>query len=235
MEKINTMFELLEEWWKYPGYQLERRLDIFFAIYLEKILKKLKNIDIKTKENIFAEFPIRKFEGNEKDYSSYNADYAVFYKNEANQFNLCLVELKTDMNSIKKKSQIEYYKNVKERNIKQIIEEGVIAIYGKSKSWIKYEVILKKLEKMNLLTENNKKRCKKLEWNIEKESFVDDKIKTDVVYIIPNKSHKDAKLLDDFKNNIIDFKDITTILQSEKDIFSQKFCELLTKIYESYE
>ena len=38
-DKIEKIFKLLKKWNKYPKYQLERRLDIFFTIYLPEILK----------------------------------------------------------------------------------------------------------------------------------------------------------------------------------------------------
>ena len=40
MEKLlNKLFETLDDWRNLPAYQLERRADVFFAIYLDEIIK----------------------------------------------------------------------------------------------------------------------------------------------------------------------------------------------------
>jgi len=36
---IDNLFNLLDDWRTLPAYQLERRADIFFALYLDKILE----------------------------------------------------------------------------------------------------------------------------------------------------------------------------------------------------
>ena len=85
-DKIEKIFKLLSKWYKYPKYQLERRLDIFFSIYLPEILKERGiYIDI---DDIFPEFPLKK-ENNQ----STNADYAIF-ENKDDEVTLYLVELK---------------------------------------------------------------------------------------------------------------------------------------------
>lgn len=57
MKKIVELFEKLDEWRFLPSYQLERRSDIFFALYLDVIFKELENEII---IEIIPEFPIRK-------------------------------------------------------------------------------------------------------------------------------------------------------------------------------
>ncbi len=53
---IHLLFNLLDDWRTLPAYQLERRADIFFAIYLDKILEKHKGVKINL---IIPEFPVR--------------------------------------------------------------------------------------------------------------------------------------------------------------------------------
>ena len=60
MNEIEQIFKLLRNWYKLPKYQLERRLDIFFVLYLPDILSNLKGIHIKSYDNILPEFPIKK-------------------------------------------------------------------------------------------------------------------------------------------------------------------------------
>ena len=80
MNDIEKIFDLLKKWYKFPKYQLERRVDIFFALYLPDILKKKRKnyvIDEEKKyDYIIPEFPLRK----KDSYASNNADYAVFCK-----------------------------------------------------------------------------------------------------------------------------------------------------------
>ena len=57
MEQLITkLFDTLDDWRNLPAYQLERRADIFFAIYLEEIIQAKFNINI---EFIIPEFPVR--------------------------------------------------------------------------------------------------------------------------------------------------------------------------------
>lgn len=55
-EIIDKLFKHLDNWRHLPAYQLERRADIFFGIYLQEILKKKFNEDI---DFIVPEFPVR--------------------------------------------------------------------------------------------------------------------------------------------------------------------------------
>ena len=63
--KIEKIFSNLDIWRKLPKYQLERRLDIFFTIYLKEIVEVfykeiLNEKDIKLSEVIIPEFPLKK-------------------------------------------------------------------------------------------------------------------------------------------------------------------------------
>ncbi len=79
--KIEQIFKNLESWRKLPKYQLERRLDIFFSIYLKEIVEVfykeiLNEKDIKLSEVIIPEFPLKKDGSN----NSTNVDYVMFCK-----------------------------------------------------------------------------------------------------------------------------------------------------------
>jgi len=53
---IDKIFSQLDDWRYLPAYQLERRADIFFSIYLTDIFKSKFNQDI---EYIIPELPVR--------------------------------------------------------------------------------------------------------------------------------------------------------------------------------
>ncbi|MHA3964233.1 MAG: hypothetical protein AM325_011935, partial [Candidatus Thorarchaeota archaeon SMTZ1-45] len=48
----------MDKWRNLPKYALERRADIFFGVYLKTVLE--AKYDIKIKEEIIPEFPVRK-------------------------------------------------------------------------------------------------------------------------------------------------------------------------------
>ena len=100
MNEVEKIFDILGDWYKLPKYQLERRIDIFFVLYLPEILKKRYNIDIEY-SNIIPEFPIRKNES----YSSTNADYVVLYEIN-NKVKMIFIELKTNMTSVNTREHI---------------------------------------------------------------------------------------------------------------------------------
>jgi len=135
------LFGLLDIWRCFPNYQLERRLDIFFAYFLPEIMKKSPfnveyHIDIKHKyDHIIPEFPLllnKKRANNENErkkvresglcekeydekyrYSRYSekVDYVVIKKDENNN-TVYFIELKTTDKSITK-DQVERRKKQK--------------------------------------------------------------------------------------------------------------------------
>ena len=40
MTKIDTVFDSMDRWRHLPGYQLERRADLFFALYMAQASKR---------------------------------------------------------------------------------------------------------------------------------------------------------------------------------------------------
>ena len=88
---IADLFGLLDGWRHLPNYQLERRADIFFALFLPEVLE--NRCGIKIKCPLIPEFPIYK---NENDGGHKYADYFVLSDDEQQGI---LVELKTDMAS----------------------------------------------------------------------------------------------------------------------------------------
>ena len=66
---VRLLFDLLDQWRHFPAYQLERRADIFFALYLPGIVEHVLGVPVDPR--VIPEFPIR------KEYSrrSTKADY----------------------------------------------------------------------------------------------------------------------------------------------------------------
>lgn len=225
MGEIDKIFENLNDWMKLPKYQLERRVDIFFSIYLDKILEEKLGIKREQIKEILPEFSLRKKvkEGKET-YASNNADYAVLVeKNE--KIKMYLVELKTEMNSISE-AQKEYYEIANTKKLREILQD-IIEIEKNSKQWRKYDYLLEKLEKINLikLDKDNGGNYRK-SWSLNKSIKIDDKV--DIIYITPIEPEKDEKLGCKYKSII--FNEICEILKDEKGEFTKKFTNLLENI-----
>ncbi len=219
-DKIEKIFKLLSKWYKYPKYQLERRLDIFFSIYLPEILKERGiYIDI---DDIFPEFPLKK-ENNQ----STNADYAIF-ENKDDEVTLYLVELKTEMNSIGI-SQTDYYKKAQKKDLIDILGE-IIEIQKNSRQWKKYDKLLENIEKRyNFIKSNFKVAGKKNKWVInDNKSNILGNIK--IIYIVPN-NEKDKLLKEENNFQVIYFDDIIKLIENKyKDKLSKEFCSLLKEL-----
>jgi len=215
--KIEQIFKNLESWRKLPKYQLERRLDIFFSIYLKEIVevfyKEILKEEIQLSEVIIPEFPLKKDGSN----NSTNVDYVMFCKKKTK---VILTELKTDVSSVNDK-QIEYLKKSKDIGWNNL-HNGIKEIYkhlqkGKyPKSLIKYKNFFESYK--DILIDNHE-------------------MELDVIYIqpssekilIPKKYLKENDSIKEFHSIGFDFI-IKNILEKENDIISQSFSKILKEI-----
>ena len=224
-DRTEEIFKLLKKWYKYPKYQLERRIDIFFTLYLPEILKK-EGINVEL-DDIFPEFPLKK-ENNQ----STNADYAVF-ENKENEVKLYLIELKTEMNSISD-SQIKYYKNVQGKKLTEVLEKIIQIQESKNcKQWYKYDKLLEDIEnRYNFITSNFQSEKKRKKW-IKNENKLTVAGNVEIIYLVPNDSQdKLLKEANEFK--VIYFEDIIKIIEKKyKDKLSKEFCNLLKELSSS--
>ncbi|MCK4636196.1 MAG: hypothetical protein KAT32_05025 [Candidatus Moranbacteria bacterium] len=202
---INKLFDFLDDWRNLPAYQLERRADIFFAIYLDKIIEKIlgEKIDL-----IIPEFPVRVGEISERHpelNKSFKIDYLTYSKKENKVY---LIELKTDQRSRREK-QDWYLKRASEIKVKGLVN-GLIKISKATNQKVKYNNLLDKIEKIGWIERDNK-TIKNL--NIE--------IEPSIIYIQPlNKENE---------KSIISFDDIIKALSDSNDLLTKRFIESLEK------
>ncbi len=97
MPDINDVFDLLEKWGQLPNYQMERRADIFFGLYLGAVLDKFVG---QTKPILIPELPVKKDGSNLSD----KIDYVGLTDDGQT---MLLVELKTDAMG-HRREQIKY-------------------------------------------------------------------------------------------------------------------------------
>lgn len=109
-EALEKVFQNLTLWRNLPKYQLERRADIFFSIYLKEILEATLCEDdnkVELLPVIIPEFPLR----HGSEHHTVNVDYVMFSKSLSTVY---LIEFKTDMGSLRDE-QFEYLFNARQQ------------------------------------------------------------------------------------------------------------------------
>ncbi len=215
MKQIETVFDHLDAWRHLPSYQLERRADIFFSLYLPEALE--RKLGCPMYPDVLPEFPLRigtldPVNSNLRlDNRSYKADYLAF----SNSFDKAvLVELKTDELSRKLK-QDEYLLKAREVGLTKLLE-GVRELFKKTKSTMKYLHLIEQLGKMGLLripfcpTD-----CEKIKDSACEIEIVSRATTLDVLYIQPN--------ADSDESNMINFHDFAEIVRKHDDPLSRRF------------
>lgn len=137
---IERVFGLLDKWRHLPAYQLERRADVFFALFLPEVLN--AHCGMETTWTLIPEFPLKKKENN----GSNRADYLALSECGEHTF---LVELKTDMASRSEK-QDEYLHDAVGEGLHELIE-GFLKICGATKEKAKYVHLLALLGELHLV------------------------------------------------------------------------------------
>ena len=142
---IADLFCLLDRWRHLPNYQLERRADVFFALFLPEVLEAHlleRNCSVEINRTLIPEFPIKK----KNDNRSKKADYLALSKDGKRAF---LIELKTDIASRRKK-QDDYLKQAAERGLCCLVKD-VLKICRATGEKAKYVHFLKLLSDIDLI------------------------------------------------------------------------------------
>jgi hypothetical protein len=211
MDHINEIFYRLDEWRNLPSYQLERRFDIFFSLYLPSILNSKYKTTI---SGILPEFPVRVGfikSGHKRPNKSFKIDYLALSTKDKRAY---FVELKTDNGSIRKE-QMENMKEAKRLGLRKLID-GIIDVHSAaaitySKYKTKHLFLLEKLRDLELVVKKDEKYVS---------------VKTDfeikIVLIEPQKSTQTLNECD-----IILFEEIIPIINLNKDAFSMRISKSL--------
>ena len=117
-EMIDAIFDRLDEWRHLPNYQLERRADIFFSMYLKGFLEQQTNLTLS--DIIIPEFPLKRdlIWPDHPTNKSVKVDYVLFTKDKSK---VLFVELKTDSSS-RRDEQDEYLLKAKEVGFHRFME-----------------------------------------------------------------------------------------------------------------
>lgn len=141
MTELGAVLKLLDRWRDFPSYQLERRADVFFALYLPGIVEHA--LGVKVDPRVVPEFPIKREDNNQ----STKVDYFLLAEDRSVAF---LVEFKTEMES-RNESQDAYLRMAKERGLNRLLEDiPVVAAASNQKA--KYVHLLHGLSGLGLLS-----------------------------------------------------------------------------------
>jgi hypothetical protein len=200
-ENINKLFSHLDKWRHFPAYQLERRADIFFSIYLPDFLKSEKGYDV---ESMIPEFPIRI--GTINSQIDINKSYKVDYLIKPRNHNRVLfIELKTDSLSRRTK-QDDYLIAAKEVGMYSLLN-GLKNIYKDTYSKNKYKHLLRELDLAGFIRFTDERDFE----------IVDNEYEISIIYLQPNGCGDD----------VITFQQLANFIETNDDYLSKRFAKSL--------
>ncbi len=142
----SSVFDLMDRWRHLPNYQLERRADLFFALYLPEVLE--QQLGTGFRASVIPEFPLRIgtiYPHIEID-KSFKLDYLAL---ASGMDKAVFVELKTDGSSRRDK-QDKYLDAACEKGL-PALAEGVVQIFRASFAKRKYYRLLTLMEELQLI------------------------------------------------------------------------------------
>jgi hypothetical protein len=143
---IDTLFGLLDEWRHLPNYQMERRADIFFALYLPDFIR--ERFSLSSSVTLVPEFPVHM--GTIYPLNPINRSYKIDYLAVTDDLSyIALVELKTDYRS-RRDGQDEYLALAARAGIGALLD-GLLKIVQATQFRSKYGHLLSSLERLRLL------------------------------------------------------------------------------------
>ncbi|MGY6588401.1 MAG: hypothetical protein ACXIUB_08955 [Wenzhouxiangella sp.] len=237
MDQINRIFDQLDDWRHLPTYQLERRADIFFSLYLREILQTYISTEIQ--ETIIPEFPLlQKTLDPSKNFDlHFSADYLAVSADLKRAF---LIELKTDPNS-SRTAQNQYLRQAKDVGLREMLE-GLMNAFKPSmiqKSRIKRFYLLEKLRSIGLITGLDlaatfiaKDRQQGFTKAFQEARVASVQPEISLVCIHPEDKDPAERKHDDCtdKNTFdhwISFKDVIAVVEKHSDPLSQRFAQSL--------
>ena len=143
MDSVSFVISCLREWAKYPGYSVERRIDVLLAPYLGQALSERMRAPVKL---VAAEFPLphRLFQGEEATRQHVAADYLCLRGGDHPAW--ILVELKTDRKS-KKDLQLSAYRAIcREWDMPGVLDT-ILATKAKADDSAAYRSLVRKVRR----------------------------------------------------------------------------------------
>ncbi len=219
MTQIGGLFDRMDTWRHFPNYQLERRADVYFSLYLVEVLE--ARLGFPLQPGLVPEFPVRieTIYPNRLTNASYKVDYLAL---SVDHTKAVLVELKTDQGSRGSK-QDEYLLAAQKAGLRRLLE-GLLDIFRATTAKCKYFYLLEHLEGMGLLRIPETMREVMARPNLQGMSAASREIEVQItspesliVYVQPNGEGP----------NVITFQDFAEIVRRHDDNLSQRFAQSL--------
>jgi len=200
-EAIEMMLKNLDSWRHLPKYQLERRADLFFGLFINSIVASHLNIDLQ--EIVIPEFP---YKNTEDRYTTVNFDYVLFSKDTKTVY---LLELKTDAGSVDD-DQLAYLTAAKAVEFNSILS-GIVAVSNKSKHNAKYGCLLKLLADLKVVSKDQESQEHSQKYSVN--NTIEH---IQILYLSPQlsgKSHEKVLAVVGSEDNIISFTRAAELLE----------------------
>ena len=219
MNQIITLFDRMDAWRHLPNYQLERRADLFFSLYLAEVLE--VKLGFPVQKQFVPEFPVRI--GTIYPHIPINRSFKIDYLALSQDTKKAIfVELKTEGVSRRTK-QDQYLLASCQAGLHNLLG-GILEIFRVTNSKRKYFCLLEHLENMGLLRipDEMKKAMSSPTLRGVNELSQDIEIITNIteariVYIQPNGNDP----------GIISFADFSAVVKKYNDPLSQRFAQSL--------
>lgn len=213
MNTIDTIFDLMDSWRHLPDYQLERRADLFFSLYLPQAIE--KKLGFPVEPRFIPEFPVRK-----------GIIYEDIPKKEVNQSNkidyvaiakhgkiAVFVELKTDVSS-HRGVQGEYFELARDAGFPTLLA-GILDIFRNPRSAKrKYFCLIDQLAKLGqyripedvheIMTRQRLQGITKASYGMKVTSKVSECI---IVYVEPTRTKSCSITFDEFRDVVSAYDD----------------------------
>jgi hypothetical protein len=201
-KSIHQLFENLDTWRHLPSYQLGRRADIIFWVYLPEYLKKKFGYDVQV---VIPDFPIRV--GTVRPVTDNNSSFKVdYFVKVSNPSMVILLKFMTESGS--KRSEPDWYlTEAKKKGVRQLLS-GLRKIVTGSTPRSRFDYLLRSLECAGLIqvTETNHFHILDAEHDIS------------IMYIQPNATSD---------NNVVTFAELADFVSQKSDDLSQRFAQSL--------
>lgn len=219
VDLINNFFDRMDSWRHLPSYQLERRADLIFSLYLRQVLQKHTGVELQ--EQIIPEFPVRIgtiYEDVPID-KSYKIDYVAISSDGKKAF---LVELKTEGES-RRDSQDKYLLAAQNAGMASLLA-GIVQIFKATQAKHKYLCLFDLLELLGQVrmppSLTGVVREKSAQFQISEADGIEVTSRVEsmrVLYIQPNGDGQ----------NVINFKQFAAEIQDNEDVFAARFATSL--------
>jgi len=207
---MNDFFSILDKWRHFPAFPLEARSKVFFALFLPTVLEAHFRIGIEPQ--IIPQFPLKHEDSNQSD----KVDLFALSENRKKGY---LIELKTDMASIREEQEC-YLKRAGDKSMADILHDlkEIVQATDEKK---KYYYLLNTLSKLGLIKIESSDELKCMIYSentrgvnrlIGEICVTESEWNPSVVYVQPRECKEDERF------NYIYFKEFADIVESQGDM-----------------